>query len=78
MNLVITRMDNYFPFYIDVPKLKSSRKREKFVGYCKSQKDYKIYIPWSNQIKVRKDETFEEEMDIRKGRGSDMDIDDNE
>ena len=78
MNLVITRMDNYFPVYIHVPKLKPSSKKETFVGYRKSSKDYRIYILGSIQIEVRKDATFEEEMVIRKGRGSDMEIDDDE
>ena len=78
MNLVVTRMDNYFPIYIDVPKLQPSGKKETFVGYRNSSKDYRIYIPWSIQIEVRKDATFEEEMAIRKGRGSDLEIDDNE
>ena len=48
------------------------------MGSCKSSKDYRIYIPGSIQIKVRQDATFEEEMAIRKGRGSDMEIDDDE
>ena len=78
MNLVVTRMDNYFLVYIHVPKSKRSRKRKKFMGYRKCSKDYRIYIPESVQIEVRKDATFEEEMVVRKRRGSDMEIDDNE
>ena len=69
MNLVVTRMDSYFPVYIHVSKLKPSGKKETFVGYHKSSKDYRIYIPGSIQIEVRQDATFEEEMAIRKGRG---------
>ena len=64
MNLVITRMDNYFPVYIHVPKLEPSGKKEIFVGYRKYSKDYRIYIPGSIQIKVRQDATFEEEIAI--------------
>ena len=64
MNLVVTRMDNYFPVYIHVPKLEPSGKKETFVGYRKSSKDYRIYIPGSIQIEVRQDATFEEEMAI--------------
>ena len=78
MNLVVTRMDNYFPVYIHVPKLGPSRKKVTFVGYCKYSKAYRIYIPGSIQIEVSQDATFEEEMAIRKGRGSDMEIDDDE
>ena len=48
------------------------------MGYHKSSKDYKIYILGSIQIKVRQDATFEEEMAIRKERGSNMEIDDDE
>ena len=48
------------------------------MGYRKSSKDYRIYIPGSIQIQIRQDTTFEEEMAIRKGRGSDMEIDDDE
>ena len=78
MNLVITRMDNYFQVYIHVSKLEPSGKKGTFVGYCKSSKAYRIYIPGSRQIKVSRDVTFEEEMAIRNGRGSDMEIDDDE
>ena len=69
-------MDNYFPVYIHVPKLEPSGKKGTFVGYCKSSKAYIIYIPGSRQIEVSRDVTFEEEMAIRKGRGSDIEIDD--
>ena len=48
------------------------------MGYNESSKAYKIYIPGSRQIKVRRDVTFEEEMVVGKGRGSDMEIDDEE
>ena len=71
-------MDNYFPVYIHVPKLKPLGKKETFARYRKSSKDYRIYIPGSIQIEVRQDATFEEEMAIRKGRGLDMEIDDDE
>ena len=78
MNLVVTRMDNYFPFYIHVLKLEPSGKKGRFVGYCKSSKADRIYIPGSRQIEVVRDLTFEEEMAIRKGRGSNMEINDDE
>ena len=48
------------------------------MGYCKSSKAYIIYIPRSRQIEVSRDIIFEEEMAIRKGRGSNMEIDDDE
>ena len=48
------------------------------MGYSESSKACKIYIPGSRQIEVRRDVTFEEEMAIRKGKGSDMEIDDEE
>ena len=78
MNLVVIKMDNYFPVYIHVLKLEPSGKLGTFVGYCKSSKVDRIYIPGSRQIKVSRDVTFEEEMAIRKGRGSDMEIIDDE
>ena len=78
MNLVVTRMDYYFPDYIHVFKLEPSGKKETFVGYCKSSKAYRIYILGSRKIEFNPDVTFEEEMAIRKGRGSDMEIDDDE
>ena len=77
MQLVITEMDNYFPVYIHVPNLEPSGKKGTFMGYCKSSKAYRIYILGSRQIEVSRDVTLEE-MAIRKGRGSDMDIDDDE
>ena len=46
--------------------------------YNESSKAYIIYIPGSTQIEVSRNVTFEEEMTIRKGRGSDMEIDDDE
>ena len=48
------------------------------MGYSESSKAYRIYILGSRQIKVSRDVTFEEEMVVRKGRGSDMEIDDEE
>ena len=78
MNSVVTRMDNYFSVYIHVPKLKPSGKKETFVRYHKSSKDYRIHIPGSIRIEFRKDATFEEEMVVRKGRGSYTEINDNE
>ena len=48
------------------------------MGYCKSSKAYKIYILGSRQIEVSQDVTFKEEMAIRKGRGSNIEIGDDE
>ena len=64
MKVVVTRMDNYFPVYIHVSKLEPSGNKGTFMGYCKSSKAYKIYIPGSRQIEVSRDVTFEEEMAI--------------
>ena len=69
MNLVVTRMDNYFSVYIHVAKLEPLGKKGTFVGYFKSSKDYRIYIPGSRKIEVSQVVTFEEEMAIRKERG---------
>ena len=70
-----------FLVYIHVPKdkrtkLEPSGKKGTFVGYNESSKAYKIYIPGSRQIEVSRYLTFEEEMAIRKGRGSETKIDD--
>ena len=67
--------------YIHVPKekrmkLEPSGKKGTFVGYNESSKTYKIYIPGSRQIEVSRDVTFEEEMVVKKGRGSNMEIND--
>ena len=48
------------------------------MGYNESSKAYRVYIPGLRQIEVSRDVTFEEEMVIQKGRGSDMDIYDDE
>ena len=48
------------------------------MGYRKSSKDYRIYILGSRQIKVSRDVTYEEDIVVKKGRGSDMEIDDDE
>ena len=48
------------------------------MGYSEYSKAYTIYILGSRKMKVSWDVTFEEEMAIRKGRGSDMEIDDDE
>ena len=71
------------PVYIHVPKekrtkLEPSGKKGTFVGCSESSKAYRIYILGSRQIEVSRDVTFEEEMAVRKGRGSDMEIDDEE
>ena len=78
MILDVTMMDNYFLVYIHVLKLENSGKKGTFMGYCKSPKDDKIYIPELRQIEVIWDVTFEEEIAIWKGRGSNMDIDEDE
>ena len=59
-------------------KLQPSTKKENFVGYNESSKAYIIYILGSRHIEVSRDVTFEEEMVVWKGRGSDMEIDDEE
>ena len=61
-----------------MPKLEPSGKKETFVGYRKTSKAYRIYIPGLRQIEVSRDVTFEEEMAIWKGIGFDMEINDNE
>ena len=71
------------PVYIHMPKekrtkLEPSGKKGTFVGYSESSKAYRIYIPGSRQIEVSRDVTFEEEMAVRKGKGSNMEIDDEE
>ena len=72
-----------FPGYIHVPKdkrmnLEHSRKKGIFVGYIESSNAHRICIPRSRKIEVNRDVTFEEEMSISKGRGSNMEIDDDE
>ena len=47
MNLVITRMDNYFLVYIHVLKLEPSGKKGTFMEYSEYSKAYRIYIPGS-------------------------------
>ena len=71
------------PVYIHVPKEKRTKvepssKKGTFVGYSKFSKAYGIYIRGSRHIEVSRDVTFEEEMTVRKGRGSDMEINDEE
>ena len=71
------------PVYIHVPKekrtkLEPSRKKGNFMGYNESSKAYIIYIPGSRRIEVSRHMTFEEEMDVRKGKGSYMEIYDEE
>ena len=61
-----------------MPKLEPSGMKGTFVGYCKYSKAYRIYILRSRKNEVSWDVTFEEEMAIRKGRGSDMEINDDE
>ena len=49
------------------------RKEGNFHGrYNESSKAYKIYIPGSRQIEVRRHVTFEEKIAVIKGRESDM------
>ena len=68
------------PLYIHVPKekmtkLESSGRKGTFVGYNESSKAYIIYILGSRHIEVSRDVTFEDEMAVKKGRGSDIEID---
>ena len=72
-----------FTVNIHVPKdkrrkLEPSRKKGTFVGYSESPNSYRICIPGSRKIQVIRDVTFEEEMATKKGRGYDMEIDDDE
>ena len=64
MDVVVTRMDNYFPVNIHAPKLEPSGKKGTFVGYSKSSKAYRIYLPRSRKIKVNRDVSLEEVMAI--------------
>ena len=69
--------------YINVPKDKRTKleplgKKGTFVGYTESSTACRIYIPGSGQIEVSRDVTFEEDMGLRKGRGFDMEINDDE
>ena len=59
-------------------KLKPLGKKGTSMGYIESSKAYRIYIPGLRQIEVSRNVTFEEEMAIQKGRGSYMEIDDDE
>ena len=59
-------------------KVRTFRKEGNFVGYSEFSKAYKIYIPGSRQIEVNRDVTFEEEMALKKGKGLDMEINDEE
>jgi hypothetical protein len=68
------------PIYIHVPKEKRTKldpsgRKCTFVGYNESSKAYLIYIPGQRQIEVRRDVSFEEEVALRRSRGSHMEID---
>jgi hypothetical protein len=47
-------------------KLEPSGKTDIFVGYSKSSKSYKIYIPEQHKIEVSKDTNFNEKMGFKK------------
>jgi hypothetical protein len=69
-----------FPVYIDVPKenrtnLEPLGKKDTFIDYRKTLKDYRIYMPKKRYIERRRDATFDEEATFRKYRDSHMDED---
>jgi hypothetical protein len=58
------------PIYIHIlkdkrNKLEPSGNKGIFVGYKESSKDYKIYIPEQYKVEVRRDATFNENMDFK-------------
>jgi hypothetical protein len=66
--------------YIHVPKEKRTKldpscRKGTFVGYSESSKEYLIYIPGQRHIEVSRDVSFEEEVALRRSRGSHMEID---
>jgi hypothetical protein len=66
--------------YIHIPREKRTKlyptgRKGTFVVYSESSKAYRIYIPSQIQIEVSKDVTFEEEVALRKSRGSHMEND---
>ena len=61
------------PVFIHIPKekrnkLKPSRKKEIFVGYCEVSKAFKIYIPGHRHIEISNDVTFDEDAAPKKSK----------
>jgi transposase InsO family protein len=61
------------PVFIHIPKekrnkLKPSRKKGIFVGYCEVSKAFRIYIPSHRHIEINMDVTFDEEETLKKSR----------
>jgi len=59
--------------YIHIPKekrskLDPSRKKGFFVGYSKTSKGFRIYIPGSHQIEISRDVTFDEDATFIKSK----------
>ncbi|XP_057836067.1 uncharacterized protein LOC131046356 [Cryptomeria japonica] len=70
-------------FYIHMPKdrrskLEPSSKKGVFVGYSESSKAYRIYILGQKQIEIRRDVSFEEDVALKRSKGSYMEIDNEE
>lgn len=63
------------PMYIHVPKEKRTKlepleKKGTFVGYSETSKAYRIYIFGHGKVEIRRDVTFDEEVNFRKSRVS--------
>lgn len=56
-------------------KLELSRKKGIFVGYNESSKDYRIYIIGQKLIEINKNVSFEEDVALKRSKGSYMEID---
>jgi len=72
-----------FPVYIHVPKEKRTKsepygKKGTFVGYNKTSKASRIYIPRQCQIEVSRDVTFDEDTSFMRSKESHMEIDSEE
>ena len=65
--------------YVHVPKekrtkMEPSRKKGIFVGYNKTSKSYRIYVPGQRQIEVSQDVTFDEDATFLRSRESYLDM----
>jgi hypothetical protein len=62
-----------YPIYVHIPKdkrtkLDPSGKKGTFVGYSDTSKDYKVYIPGHQKIKISRDVTFDEDVYFYKSK----------